>query len=86
MNFLADRHGKNHKHYQTGSSYPSTDNFVSYVALKKGEQAYYKTESYTYQHNMSPYTDCQTVDGVKHSCTWVEIHKSGDLIVTDPEL
>ena len=57
------------------------------MALKKGEQAYYKTEYNNYQHNMSGYTDCQTVDGVKHSCTWLEIRKSGDLIATsDPEL
>ena len=82
----ADRHTENHKYANTGSSYPSTAYFNSFIYLKKNEQAYYKTEYNSNQHNLSIWNDCQTMDGTTHSCTWLEIRKSGDLTVKDPEL
>ena len=84
--YSADRHGENYYYYQTGTGYPNTQNFISDIYLKKGEQAYYNTE-YTAasNHNLNGWTDCETIPGEKHSCTWLEIRKSGEMTVKDPE-
>ena len=83
--YLADRHGDNFYYANTGSSYANTSNFVSHVYLKKGEKAYYKTEYHANQHTLNGWMDCQTIEGDTHSCTWLEIRKSGEMTVKQPE-
>ena len=87
MYFPADRHGENYYYYQTGTGYSNTANFISHIYMKKGEQAYYKTESYAASsHNLNEKMDCQTIPGETHSCTWLEIRKSGELTVKDLDI
>ena len=45
FNFQADRHAEAFYQNGTGSSYMNTANFRSEIYMKKGDEAYYKTES-----------------------------------------
>ena len=64
-----------------GSRYPQSFTFKSVIYLNKGEQAYYKPldirggDKYP-----NYYKDCKSVDNNDHSCTWLEIKKTGDPI------
>ena len=69
-----------------GTGYGNSANFISEIYLKKGEQAYYKTEYVSYNtYYLNEKMDCETIPGDKHGCTWLEIRKSGDLTVKDPD-
>ena len=71
-----------------GNSYMNSDYLKSEIYLAKGEQAYYKPNDigggYKY---VNYYTNCQSFDNSKeHSCTWLEIRKTGDPIAQNEEL
>ena len=58
-------------------------NFRSEIYMKKGEQAYYKTEYYSNTYTLDYLQDCQTIEGETHGCTWLEIRRTGDFTVKD---
>ena len=60
-----------------------TANFRSEIYMKKGEEAYYKTEYNNNQNTMDYLQDCQTIEGENHPCTWLEIRRTGDFTVKE---
>ena len=58
-----------------------TANFRSEIYMKKGDEAYYKTESNSNTYTLTNYQDCQTIEGETHGCTWLEIRRTGDFTV-----
>lgn len=64
-----------------GSSYTLSSNYKSEIFLMKGEQAHLQPAnlggSTKYVNN---WTNCKSVDNEAHSCTWLEIRKTGDPI------
>ena len=63
-----------------GGSYMHSTNFRSEIYLKKGDQAYYKTEYTDNTFILDYLQDCQ---GETHGCTWLEIRRTGDFTVKD---
>ena len=77
-NNLGDRIGGNSQYpYGTSSSYHQSPNYISEIYLKKGEQAYYMLWDTDGTNYLNYQTNCQTLD-TTHSCTWLEIRKTGD--------
>ena len=78
--YLGDQIGENG---QIGKTKTYTDNqhtphYISEIYLKKGEQAYYYINNVgDRNHHLNYYTDCETLE-TTHSCTWLEIKKTGD--------
>jgi len=81
-NILADILSSHRYLYNYGSSYMNSDYLKSEIYLAKGEQAYYKP--YTIgggNKYVNQYDGCRSVDDNNgHSCTWLEIRKTGDPI------
>ena len=52
----------------------------SEIFLHKGEEAYYYIEDRYGDVYLNSWVDCNTVGSESHSCTWLEIRKTGDSI------
>ena len=74
---LGDKISENSVPYGTSTGYHHSPNYKSEIYLKKGEQAYYYIYDRDGAHYLNYQNNCQTLD-TTHSCTWLEIRKTGD--------
>ena len=88
MYYLGDQIGENGEigKTKTYTYNQHTPHYISEIYLKKGEQAYYFIENVgDRNHHLNYYTNCETLD-TTHSCTWLEIRKTGDKTNKDFEV